>query len=61
MELLIGEEIGNTKLNDYSMIISNYKISGTGEGAIGLIGPKRMQYNKMFPLVKIIYELLSTK
>lgn len=61
MEVLIGEEIGNEKLNDYSMIISNYKMSGTGEGAIGLIGPKRMQYNKMLPLVKIISELLSEK
>jgi len=61
MEVLIGEEIGNEKLNDYSMIISNYQFAGSGEGTIGLIGPKRMQYNKMLPLVKIISELLSEK
>ncbi|MEZ4725243.1 MAG: heat-inducible transcriptional repressor HrcA [Candidatus Kapaibacterium sp.] len=61
MQVYIGSEIGDKQLSDYSMIVSNYNLADSGSGAIGLIGPKRMQYNKMLPLVKIVSELLSGK
>ena len=61
MQVYIGSEIGDKQLSDYSMIISNYSLDSTNSGSIGLIGPKRMQYNKMLPLVKIISELLSKR
>lgn len=61
MQVYIGSEIGDQQLSDYSMIISNYSLGESGSGSIGLIGPKRMQYNKMLPLVKIVSELLSGK
>lgn len=61
MQVYIGSEIGEKQLSDYSLIISNYSLDNNGVGLIGLIGPKRMQYNKMLPLVKIVSELLSGK
>lgn len=61
MQVYIGSEIGEKSLSDYSLIISNYNLADNSSGVIGLIGPKRMQYNKMLPLVKIVSELLSGK
>jgi heat-inducible transcriptional repressor len=61
MQVYIGSEIGEEQLNDYSLIVSNYSLGGDNSGVIGLIGPKRMHYNKMLPLVKIVSELLSKK
>lgn len=60
-QVYIGSEIGEEQLSDYSMIVSNYNLEDDSSGIIGLIGPKRMHYNKMLPLVKIVSELLSKK
>ncbi|MBI5326543.1 MAG: heat-inducible transcription repressor HrcA [Ignavibacteriae bacterium] len=60
IKVLIGNEIHTEPLKDYSMIVTNYKI-GSASGAIGLIGPKRMNYSKMISLVKYVSELISLK
>lgn len=60
MKVYIGSEIGNEQLNDYSLVISNYSV-GSASGSIGLIGPKRMKYNKLMPLVNLASQLLSGK
>lgn len=57
---LIGSEIQNEFLDDYSLIVTNYKI-GSAYGSIGLIGPKRMNYAKMFSIVSYVSSMLSGK
>lgn len=51
IKVMIGRELDNELLEDYSLIVSNYEV-GSASGAIGLIGPKRMNYSKMVSLVK---------
>lgn len=51
IKVLIGKELNNELLEDYSLIVSNYEV-GAASGSIGLIGPKRMNYSKMVSLVK---------
>ena len=49
--ILIGEEIDNEKVSGCSLITSSYKIGNRPVGAIGVIGPTRMDYEKVVPLV----------
>ena len=58
INVLIGSEIQNELLDDYALVISNYRI-GTARGSIGIIGPKRMPYGKMMSLVKHVSDFLS--
>jgi len=46
----IGQEHREEKLNDYSIITSVYKV-GDVVGTVGVLGPKRMSYSKIIPLV----------
>ena len=57
-KVFIGSETGNELLEDYSIILSKYKV-GNVSGSIGLIGPKRMNYSKMLSLVDTIGNILS--
>jgi len=54
----IGSEIGNSTLENYSILTSSYKI-GSAEGYIGLIGPKRMNYAKMLAIVNRVASTIS--
>lgn len=58
VKVLIGSEINNELLNDYSLVVTNYFI-GSAKGSIGLIGPKRMNYSKMFSLVQYVSSIIS--
>ncbi len=58
LTVLIGKELQNDLLNDYSLIKTNYKF-GSASGSIGLIGPKRMNYSKMIAIVKNVSDMLT--
>ncbi len=58
IHVMIGQEMEHEALNDYSLITSAYKLGAAG-GAIGLIGPKRMNYSRMISLVQHVSETLS--
>ncbi|MES2765842.1 MAG: heat-inducible transcriptional repressor HrcA [Bacteroidota bacterium] len=58
IKIIIGEEMENELLHDYSLIISGYQL-GAATGSIGLIGPKRMNYSKMASLVQFVAKTLS--
>ncbi len=58
VNILIGREMQTELFDDYSMIVTKYRI-GSAAGAIGLIGPKRMNYSKMISLVQYVSELIS--
>ncbi len=56
--VLIGSELQNDILSDYSLIKTNYKF-GSASGSIGLIGPKRMNYAKMMSIVKNVSDIIT--
>lgn len=58
--ILIGSENEIEKLQNYSLIISSYRIGET-KGTIGVIGPKRMEYQRLIPLVGCVTEFVSSK
>jgi heat-inducible transcriptional repressor len=55
----IGSENALDELKDLSMITTVYKNSERAVGVLGIIGPKRMEYEKMMSLVNYISEMLN--
>lgn len=58
IKVLIGSEMNDNILDDYSLVLGSYQF-GSGIGTIGLIGPKRMNYPKMISIVKTVSTVLS--
>ncbi len=54
----IGEENKITDLKDFSIVTSTYTV-GDLTGTIGVLGPKRMEYAKMIPLVDYVARTIS--
>jgi len=59
IQLFIGEESGYRPLDDYSLISARYEVSGRVAGALGVVGPTRMAYDKVIPVVNVTARLLS--
>lgn len=44
-----------------SMILSNYTTKQGITGAVGIIGPKRLDYQKIIPIISYMSEVISNK
>ena len=53
VNVMLGDELGDERLRDYGVITSQYSI-GDVKGKIGIIGPKRMNYARVIPLVEYL-------
>jgi len=60
VQIFIGSESGIASLDECSVIASPYEIDGQVVGSIGVIGPTRMAYERMIPIVDITARLLSS-
>jgi len=56
--LLIGEELENTFLDQCGFVYQVYKI-GSHKGVIGIMGPSRLRYTDVVPLVDYVAGLIS--
>ena len=59
LDVLIGSENRYKELENSSMIISRYMISGRDGGSIGIIGPTRMNYSKLIPSIKYLTDIVG--
>jgi len=57
--VVIGKENDFRQFNECSVVLAPINLGETGEGAIGLIGPTRMAYSKILPLVQSVSEQVS--
>jgi heat-inducible transcriptional repressor len=55
----IGSENAIAELKDLSVITTVYRNGDRAVGVLGIIGPKRMEYNKMMYLVNRVSEMLN--
>lgn len=55
----IGKENQDQELVQSAVLVANYPIGQRGQGAIGIIGPVRMNYAKVIPRVEYFAQLLS--
>jgi len=58
-EVIIGEENKEEVLQDFSLVVSQYGVSGKASGVVGVLGPKRMDYSRVISSVNSVSTLLS--
>jgi heat-inducible transcriptional repressor len=59
IQLFIGDESGYEVLDDYSVVTAPYRVNGRVAGVLGVIGPTRMAYQKVIPIVDVTARLLG--
>jgi heat-inducible transcriptional repressor len=59
VQVMIGEESGVDVLDDCSVVTATYDTGRGGKGVIGVIGPTRMAYRRVIPLVDITARMVS--
>ncbi len=60
VQIFIGSESGYEVLNDCTVIGAPYNLGADAVGVLGVIGPKRMAYDKVIPAVDLTARLLSS-
>ena len=59
VQIFIGRESGHDVFGDCSVVTAPYQIDDSHIGVLGVIGPKRMHYDRVIPVVDITAKLLS--
>jgi heat-inducible transcriptional repressor len=59
VQIFIGQESGYTILDDCSIVMSPYTLDREVVGVLGVIGPTRMAYERVIPIVDITAKLLG--
>lgn len=59
VKVLIGSELNVPDISDCSLVLSHYGYHSQVLGSLGIIGPKRIQYKKIIPLVDSVAKQLS--
>ncbi len=60
VRLFIGDESGVTTLDGCTVVTAPYDIDGQVVGSLGVIGPTRMNYERVIPIVDITARLVSS-
>jgi heat-inducible transcriptional repressor len=60
VQVFIGEESGFQILDDVSVVTAPYRLDSDMIGVIGVIGPTRMAYDRVVPIVDITARLLAS-
>jgi heat-inducible transcriptional repressor len=60
MQVFIGDESGYEVLGECSIVTSPYVVNGEIIGVLGVIGPTRMAYERIIPVVDLTAKLLGS-
>jgi heat-inducible transcriptional repressor len=61
LQILIGSETDFTQVHNFSIVARRYGSSSAPLGMVGILGPMRMEYARMAPLVDYLSRALSRK
>jgi heat-inducible transcriptional repressor len=59
VQIFIGEESGYRVLDEVSVVTAPYNVGDEVVGVLGVIGPTRMAYERVIPIVDVTARLLS--
>ncbi len=59
VRVIIGTEGPWEELSDLSLVLSRYGVSGVASGTLGVLGPRRMSYERAVSAVRYVASLLS--
>ncbi|MBK1648282.1 heat-inducible transcriptional repressor HrcA [Rhabdochromatium marinum] len=59
VQIFFGGESGYAVLDDCSLVTTPYRVEGEVLGVLGVIGPTRMDYQRVIPIVDVTARLLA--
>ena len=59
VQVLVGSETNLAQVPDVGMISADYRTGGVQAGSVGIIGPTRMDYAKLMPLVAFTADIVG--
>jgi heat-inducible transcriptional repressor len=59
VQIFIGGDSTVVPLDEMSVVVAPYEVDGRVVGTLGVIGPTRMAYERVIPIVDITAKLLS--
>ncbi len=59
VKIFIGGESDTMPLDEFSLVSAPYQVDGEIVGTVGVIGPTRMAYERVIPIVDVTAKLLS--
>jgi heat-inducible transcriptional repressor len=59
VKIFIGGESETVPLDEFSLVSAPYEVDGQVVGTVGVIGPTRMAYERVIPIVDVTAKLLS--
>lgn len=60
VQIFIGGESGVVPLDEFSVVTACYEVDGKVVGTVGVVGPTRMAYERVIPIVDVTAKLLSS-
>jgi heat-inducible transcriptional repressor len=60
IQIFIGQESGYRILDDISVVTAPYLLDNQVVGVLGIIGPTRMAYERVIPIVDVTAKLLGS-
>ena len=60
VQIFIGGESGVVTLDEFSVVTAPYEVDGKVVGTVGVVGPTRMAYERIIPIVDATARLLSS-
>lgn len=60
VQIFIGEECGVVTMDEFSVVTAPYRVAGKMVGTVAVIGPTRMAYERVIPVVDMTARLLSS-
>lgn len=61
LQVAFGGEIGEPALRHCALVVAPYGLAAAPLGALGVIGPRRMDYARVIPLVGYLSKLMTEK
>lgn len=59
VQIFIGDEAGYEVFGDFSVVTAPYRVGSERLGVLGVIGPTRMAYERVIPIVDVTARMLS--
>ncbi len=60
VQVYIGQEAGHTAFDGMSLVAARYAVEGEPAGVLGVIGPTRMAYDRIVPIVEVTARLVGS-
>jgi heat-inducible transcriptional repressor len=60
VKIFIGGESTRVPLDEWSLVTAPYEVDGVVVGTVGVIGPTRMAYERVIPIVDVTAKLVSS-